>query len=335
MAAQTGAAIAERTLALAGGRRRLAALACAYAALTTVFIAAGFPYERFTPRIAAAIGSATGAQVSVRRLDFAVRWLRPMLLANDVDLSWPDGFHLHLTRARVGPAISRSWLRGEPSVALALASELGQVEGTARLGRAPGFDGELRGVALEKLPSDALAPGLHLSGSLDATLDVRATGDGGSEGSVQLRAHDGSITPPNLPIGLPFTKLDADLALGGPVLLTIKSLGLEGPLVAGNGAGTVGRARALDEAPLSLELHLQAHDPGLQQLLVAQGLPLAADGSANLLISGTLASPGLRPSMGAAPAAAGPAVRRPAGSSIAPAPVPGAARTPRALRAPR
>jgi len=330
VAAQGAAAIAERTLGPAGGRRRLTALVLAYVALTAIFIAAGFPYARIGPRVAEAVGSATGAQVSIGRLDFAVRWLRPMLLANDVELAWPDGFHMHLAHARIGPALSRSWLRGEPAVALALASELGQIEGTATLGRTPAFGGELHGVALDKLPSDALAPGLRLTGSLDATLDVHLSGDGAAEGSVRLGARDGSISPPNLPIGLPFAKLDADLALGGPVLLTLKSLALEGPLVAGNGTGTIGRGRSLDTAPLALELHLQARDPGLRQLLVAQGLPLAADGSANLLVSGTLASPGLRPA--GAPGAAGPAAVRPMGSSAAPAPPDGA---PHPLRVPR
>src|SRR5262249_60345775 len=107
-------------------------------------------------------------------------------------------------------------------------------------------------------------------------------------------------------------------------------LAREGPRVAGNGTGTIGRGRSLDTAPLALELHLQARDPGLRQLLVAQGLPLAADGSANLLVSGTLASPGLRPA--GAPGAAGPAAVRPMGSSAAPAPPAGA---PHPLRVPR
>jgi type II secretion system protein N len=330
---QGAAAIAERTLGLAGGRRRLAALALAYVALTAVFIAAGFPYARIGPRVAAAIGSATGSQVSIGRLDFALRWLRPVLLANDVELAWPNGQRLHLAHARIGPALSRSWLHGEPAVALALASELGQIEGTATVGRTPGFAGELHGVALDKLPSEAPAPGLRLTGSLDATLDLRLAADGAAEGSVRLGARDGSISPPSLPIGLPFAKLDADLALGGTALLTVKSLTLEGPLVAGNGTGTIGRARSLDTAPLALELHLQARDPGLRQLLIAQGLPLGADGSANLMVSGTLASPGLRPSGAGAQGAPGAAAPRPAGASAAP--LPGAPRPLRAPRAPR
>ena len=330
MPALGAAAIAERTLGLAGGRRRLAALALAYVALTAVFIAAGFPYARIGPRIAAAIGSATGTQVSVGRLDFAVRWFRPMLLANDVDLAWPDGQRLHLAHARIGPALSRSWLRGEPALALALSSELGRIEGTATLGRTPGFAGELHGVALDKLPSDALAPGLRLTGSLDATLDVQLAADGAAEGSAQLGARDGSISPPNLPIGLPFAKLDADLALGGAALLTVKSLALEGPLVAGNGTGTIGRGRSLDTAPLALELHLQARDAGLRQLLIAQGLPLGADGSANLMVSGTLASPALRPAGAGAQAVPRAGAPRPAGASAAPPPG-----VPRPLRAPR
>ena len=330
MPARSASSVSEGSFGLGGGRL---ALVCAYVALTIAFIAAGFPYQRIVPRVATAIGAATGAQVGLGRLDFALRWFRPWLLANDVDLTWPDGFHLHLAHARLAPALSPSWLRGEPSIALALTGDLGQIQGTARLGRTPGFRGELHDVALDKLPSDAIAPGLHLTGALDATLDVRAAADGGAEGSVRLGARDGSISPPSLPVGLPFAKLDADLVLGGAALLTVKSLSLEGPLVAGNGTGTIGRGRSIDSAPLALELHLQAHDPGLRQLLSAQGLPLAPDGAATLQVSGTLANPGLRQGAVGAPGAVGPAAPRAAPVAPAPgAPPLGAARPPRAPR---
>jgi hypothetical protein len=109
----------------------------------------------------------------------------------------------------------------------------------------------------------------------------------------------------------------------------VKSLALEGPLVAGSGTGSVGRAGALDAAPLALDLHLQARDPGLRQLLAAQGLAPGPDGTATLLISGTLGNPILRPGVGGAPAG-GAGVPRPVGSSSAGAPPLGAARTPRA-----
>ena len=298
----------------AGELRRVGALALAYLALTTVFVAAGFPFDRLAPRVAAALGSATGTQIRIQRVSIELSWRGPRLLVRRADVGWPSGFRLRLARAHLGPAFSLSWLRGQPSLAIALESELGDLDGTARLGRTPAFRGTLRGIALGKLPPDALPPGLGLEGTLDAGLDLHAAGEL-PEGSVTLAARDGSVSLPSFPIGLPFAKLDADLELGGPAQLTLKSLALDGPLLAGSGSGSVGHAASLDRAPLALELHLEVREPALRELLAAQGLPLAPDGAAEVSISGTVADPLLRPA-------------RPGG-----APPPGGAA--RALRGPR
>jgi type II secretion system protein N len=268
-------------------------LVVAYLALTALFVAAGFPFDRLAPRVADALGSATGARATVGGLGFSISWLRPQLVARNVELHWPGGFAFALDRARIGPALSPSWLRGQPSLALSLDTKLGRLAGTARIGTAPAFRGELRGVALDKLPLDAFAPGLQLGGALDADLDLRAAG-ALPEGTAHLAGRNGSISLPNLPIGLPFAKLDADLALGGAALVAIQSLTLDGPLVAGSGSGTIGRGVSIDDSPLALDLRIDAREPSLRQLLASEGLAIGADGTAHLEIGGTLASPSLR-----------------------------------------
>jgi type II secretion system protein N len=305
-----GAAAAE-TLGVRGGFRRVALLALAYLALTGVFVAAGFPFDRLAPRIADALGAATGTQIRIQRISVELSWRGPRLLIRRADASWPSGFQLSLARAHVGPAFSLSWLRGQPALAISLESELGGLDGTARLGSSPGFRGALRGIALDKLPPDALPSGLGLAGTLDAAIDLQAAG-ALPEGTLKLAARDGSISLPNLPIGLPFTKLDADLRLGGAAQLTLESLALDGPLVAGTGAGSIGRAATLEGGPLALELHLQVREPALRQLLAAEGLLLTPDGAADVSIAGTVAEPLLRPTRPSVP--------------------PGAARAPRAGR---
>jgi len=285
---------AERAAgAQALGPRRALGLALAYLMLTALFVAAGFPFDRLAPRVAAALGSATGARATIGGLGFSLSWLRPKLVARHVDLRWPGGFALALDRARIGPALSTSWLRGQPSLALSLDTKLGRLAGTARLGAAPAFRGELRGVALDKLPLDALAPGLQLGGSLDADLDLRAAG-AFPEGTARLAARNGSVSLPSLPIGLPFAKLDADLALGGAALVALQSLALDGPLAAATGSGTIGRGASIDDAPLALDLRIEAREPALRQLLASEGLATGVDGTAHLEIAGTLASPSLR-----------------------------------------
>lgn len=288
-----------------GRRARAVALAAAYLALTAVFAAAGFPTQRLAPRVAAALEAATGARVALGRLEPGFVLLGPQLRAYDVEVVWPGGFRLRFDRARVRPAWSLSWFTGEPSLALALRSDLGEVDGTARLGAAPAFHGTVSGLALGRLPQDVLGAGVRLEGSLDADVDLRV-GPQAPEGELALRARAGSLSLPSLPIGIPFERLDGDLALGGDSMLTLHSVALEGPLVALRGNGRVGQAAEVGSAPLALEVRIEAREPALRQLLAAQGIALGPDGGADLAIGGTLGEPVVRPGArgGASPPAA-------------------------------
>jgi type II secretion system protein N len=272
------------------GARRALAIAAAAFLLTGFFVVLGFPYDRLTPRLEAALASATGAQVSVGRFGVGFTWLAPQLRAWDVDVRWPGGRQLRLDRLRVHPAWSPAWLRGSPALVLALRSPAGELDGTLVAGGAPAFDGTLRRVDLAQLPIAEWAAGASVEGRADAELDV-AIGAEGADGSAIIRVAQGSLALPLLPIGVPFDSLDADLVLGGEALVQIDALELAGPLIGVSAKGRVGKAATAMLAPLAIDASLEVRDPSVATLLRGQGVALGPDGKAQIAIGGTLSAP--------------------------------------------
>ena len=148
------------------GFRRVLAIAAAAVLLTGVFLVVGFPYDRLTPRITQAIETATGARVSIGRLGLGVAWLGPQLRAWDLDVTTPGGRRIPIDRLRVHPAWSMSWLRGVPSVVVAVRSPLGEIDGTLRIGGQPAFAAPGNGQA-KKVAKD-------LQAALDANPQAKA-----------------------------------------------------------------------------------------------------------------------------------------------------------------
>lgn len=298
----------EPAFGLTGVRRALA-IAAAAIVLTGTFVVFGFPYDRLTPRIAQTIEAATGARVSIGRLGLGVAWLAPQLRAWDVDVTTPAGRRIPIDRLRVHPAWSLSWLRGVPSLVVAVRSPLGEIDGTVRVGAQPAFDGTLKRFDLAQLPLDLVAPGASLDGRGDATLDL-AMGEAGAEGSARFDVTQGSFGLPMLPIGVPFDGLHADVALGGETLAKIDAFELVGPLLQVSAKGTLGQAPAATLAPLALEAQIEVRDANARSLLQAQGVRLGADGKASISVGGTLGDPQVQTGTGRA-APPRPAPRQP------------------------
>jgi type II secretion system protein N len=271
--------------------RRVLLFTLGYVALTLLFVLLRFPIDRLTPRVEALASAASGAQVSIGGLEFHLVALLPELSALDAVVTWPAHTRLQLDRVRVRPAWSLSWLRGDPSLALSVRRAAGRVRGVARFGDTPGFRGAVTAVDLMHLPPALLGDaGVAFDGKLDGEVDLRMA-DTGPEGAVTLRASDGSLSLPMLPMGVPFESFEGALQLGGDVLVTVQSLALEGPLVALTGSGTVGRAATSALAPLALAARLEVREPALRQLFANGDITLGPDGVAELSIGGTLSNP--------------------------------------------
>lgn len=264
---------------------RRAGLAAAALVLTAFFFVMSFPWDRLGDATAARVGQLLGADVAVAHL--STSWLPlPGFRASGVRMHWPDGRSLELEQASVRPAFSTAWLRGRPALFVSLAAPLGTARGTLLPAGPPAFAGRLGVPALARLPLTMLVPELSLDGRADADVDLRLLPDG-PRGEARFEAHDGSLALPGLPVALPYTTLRGELGFTDAASVEVRSLSLEGPMLAADAKGSVGRAPIPQLAPLDLELHVQVRDASLRPALAGAGLRFGPDGAATLHLRGT------------------------------------------------
>jgi type II secretion system protein N len=267
--------------------------ALAGAVLTTLFSLWLLPWDRYRGFAEHALARATGARVRVGELGPALGRGGVVLRLRDVDLAFGAGRALRLSELRVRPALSGSWLRREPALRVLVASEAGALDGICWLGGRMGFAGRVEGLALELLPLEEVAQGVTLSGRADLVLDVSSDGTG-LAGALELAAREGSVAFPPWGLPIPFQAARGSVALAPERGLAIESLELEDPgRLRLRASGTIGAAASPELGPLDLTAHLEVPDPALRSLF-SQALPLDGAGSAELRLSGTLASPILR-----------------------------------------
>lgn len=258
--------------------------------LVVVFALILFPYRRFTPLLTARIAQATGASVSLDALDGGISVGGPSLRASGLLLRWPDGQELLLERARMRPAWSFSWLRGEPALYLDARGPAGNLAGTVWPGQGPVFEGRARGIQLSLLPLDHLADPLPLLGTVDAEIDLRS-GPLGPAGEVRFEAREGVIAPPSLPFGIPFEEAHGELERDESGGVTLRELELSGPMLSATVEGSIGPSRRLDDGVLDLEVNLVVGDPALRTMIQPYGVRFDPEGVAHVRVSGTIANP--------------------------------------------
>ncbi len=262
--------------------------------LVVFFVYMGFPYDRLRDQLAVQVGNATGARVEIGALEPAPSLLGPGLRARTVVAHLRDGGALRLDRARLRPAWSLGWLTGDPAVALDVSGdELGRVKGTATLGDAPGFDGDVADLALAQLPLRDLLGQLQLDGVVTGDVDIEF-GDAGPEGRLDLFAVDGSLGLPGMPLALPFAELQADVELGTDPRVRIERFSLEGPMLSVSGEGTVGASPIFDRAPLDLALRIEVREPSFRPMIQGLGVRLDRNGATQARVGGTVGRPQVR-----------------------------------------
>jgi uncharacterized protein YhdP len=229
------------------------------ALLTLLFVAILFPYDRYREAVERGLGEVTGARVHVAGLGPDVGRVGPVLALRGVELRFPDDVQLTIDEAHLRPALSSSWLRGEPALRLLLAGPLGGVNGTLWSGGQRGFVGTLDDLDLAALRLERMVDGLDLRGRADADLDLQ----GDANRSIQLKETEGLAIET-------FQLNSADLAL--------------------HASGTIGNAPVLENAKLDLRARLEVRDPDLRSVL-GPVAGLRGDGTGDLRLSGTLRNP--------------------------------------------
>jgi type II secretion system protein N len=281
--------------AATGGRLNRIGLALGCALLTALFTFLLFPWDRLAPWVSREISLGSGAQVTVRATHAGLGWLGPHLRVEGVSLRWPDGRNLQLDTGSVRPALSFSWLRGAPALAVAASGPDIRGRGTFWPGQ-PAFAGNVEtGDAAVILASWVPPGGPVLSGPLRARFDLAAPPiPGPPTGTIQLDGKDGSVALPGLPLALPYQSLAGKLRLEPGRPLRIDDLQLTGPLLSLDATGTVGLGPDPATAPLDLQVSLRGVDRALARPLSALGIRLAADGSGRVRLGGTLGAPAVR-----------------------------------------
>lgn len=264
-------------------------------ALTLLFLFLGFPLDRVGERLVGTLSSASGFQITFSGLSPFLSVAGPGFEATGVRVVGNDGTQMSFDTLRVRPAWSLAWLRLSPALHLDVNGPLGHVVGTAIVDAdSPAFDGEVSSLDLGRLPVDALWPGLSLTGSLDAEIDLAVSdGAAGPDGTISFEARDGGISANGLPMGLPYETLTGELALGGEALVRILSLRANGPMLTAEASGEIGMGEFFVAAPLDIELQIQAQ-PRFVPVLRSLGLSFGAGGATTVRIGGTPSEPEIR-----------------------------------------
>lgn len=275
---------------------RIAVLSVTFVVLTFGFVFCSFPYERLRDPLADRLSAVTRADVRIGELSEHVGLLGPGLRASSIVASWPDRPRQAIDSAVVRPSWSLSWLTGTPAWHLEFEGDLGSGNGTLRLGDAPSWQGELRGLDISLLRLESALPGTDLTGRMNADLDLVANPENVGPpvvGKVRFDASDGSVRAFNLPIAVPYETLTGNLVLGGEQYASIESLSLEGPALRARLEGSIGN-QVGGNAALDLAASLQADQSHIRSVLRGVGVRTDAAGAAAILIGGTLARPNVQ-----------------------------------------
>ena len=135
---------------------------------------------------------------------------------------------------------------------------------------------------------------LRLGGRLDADADVALDPGGTLSGRVEFESASLLLQTAMLPVQIPFSRATGVVEILDSGATRIADVVLDGDVVAGTLSGEIGLVHRSQSPPLDLRVDLQVRDETLKRLAPGAGIRLAADGSASLAVSGTVAAPNLR-----------------------------------------
>lgn len=277
------------------GRRSIAGALALTLLLTLFFIALLFPWESLGRRITHELEQASGGQITIADIGPAWTARGPVLRARDVRIAHPAFPRVAVRALEIAPRLSRSWLSGTPALRIWADSELGLVDGVARLGRDSAFVGRVSGVPIERLPLRLDATGIGLSGELAAEADVGLDPSGVLRGRVDFTTRALVVQAEALPLAIPFTRAAGGIEILEDGSTRIDAVTLEGDVLAGELSGTIGLAHRSVAPPVDLRADLQVVAPALRQMAPGAGLALDRDGRASVRVHGPLDRPVIEP----------------------------------------
>ena len=265
---------------------------CAGVLLIAFFLIRGFPYDKLGELIANRIERSHGIHLTVGDVGPTLQLAGLAVEGTQLRVTFPGRSPQQIDRALIRPAWSLSWLAGEPTFHLELDTPSGSADGALHWNGAASWAGTIRNARPDLPPISDWIPIGGFEGTLEAMLDI-SMGESGPEGLVEFEIRDGSIFLPGVSAALPFESLTGAASFGGDAYARLTSLSFEGPLASGSGSGKIGRAELLEQAPIGFELQLDIK-PELARSVRGGGAKIKPDGSALVIISGTVAEPKIR-----------------------------------------
>ncbi len=261
--------------------------------LIVVFVFLGFPYDVLADRAVSALERQTGAVIRYGEVEPRLTVGGPGFRFHQVDVRLESGERYSADPVSVRPAWSLGWLTGRPQLRAFLKSDHGSLAGFVTVGRSFGWDGRIVNLDLGVLPFAVMGQEVDLSGLADIDADV-VYEDGIATGEVDLKARQGELVWPTVPMPIEFDTIEGRLLLGGDALAQVEVLELAGPIFAAEIVGVVGHAERPTLAPLDVQIGIDVVEPGMRQMAMQFGVPLDSDGRAEFDVGGTVSQPELR-----------------------------------------
>jgi type II secretion system protein N len=260
--------------------------------LTLTFIFLGFPYADLIPVVSRLAGD---QNIRVGEIRPRLTLGGPGFSLQEVVFRPSEMEPLVIERFDIRPAWSTSWLRGDPSLAVAVVSPLALADGVLTWGDARRVEGkiEVPDLALLPLPSDSP---LSFTGVLVAEGDlvVGIALDGESTGLIQFEAAAGSASHSNIPMPLDFETLTGRIQLTGQSELVLEDISIEGPIFSARADGFIDTPQGNSPPLMDIDLDIQVKTPAFRVLLSSLGLPFDNEGRSSFNLGGTIQNPVIR-----------------------------------------
>lgn len=257
--------------------------------LIVLFSFLSFPYDQLRGPVSSQLRQITRGEVQIGTIEPTLGWTGPGFAALDIDLIQPGRQRFSIDRVEVRPAWSSGWFRMEPTLQLDIQSSLVSSEGTLALGEKPSWVGQIDVPDLSALPLPPETT-IGLTGSLHADAELTLQ-SGFPAGPIRFEALSGSFSHPEIPIPVQFDRFTGELSLGGPSLVELKELLLDGPIIAADIEGSILAPAANGDPPLDIEVIVEVKSAPLKAMMRGMGLQLDRGGLTSFKLGGTLSRP--------------------------------------------
>jgi type II secretion system protein N len=262
-------------------------------ALTLFFIVIGFPYHHLTNQAAAFLSESLGVEFEAADSGFTVGLNGPGFRFNEINLATQTGDIYALDALRFGPAWSLSWFTLEPTLFFEIQSPLGDAEGKVSPSDNPRIDASIQNAILNDIAFLEQSLPFKLTGTMSAEASIESVNDH-YDGLFSFDLADGNLSTEALPTEIAYETVHGEVVMGGEYFAALTAFELRGPMFNANIKGHITNGDTPADRSIDLDLTFTDILPPLQATIEALGAQVTPEGTAKILIGGTLEVPVIR-----------------------------------------